>query len=137
MASLLYRLGRLSAHRAWQFIVAWVVLLGLSVGSFLLFGGTLISQVTIPGTATETVQKQLTEDFALGSGGSGAVVFATTNGKPFTQAQKSGIASSLARAEDVAGVNGYVDPFETTAQLEEQQRQLTDGKDQIVNAQNS
>ena len=41
MASLLYRLGRFSARRAWLVIVAWVVILGLAGGAFALFGGTL------------------------------------------------------------------------------------------------
>ena len=53
MATLLYRLGRFSARRAWLVIVAWVVILGLAGGAFALFGGTLTSAVSIPGTATQ------------------------------------------------------------------------------------
>ena len=41
MAALLYRLGSFAARRAWQVIVAWVLILGLSVGAFLAFGGSL------------------------------------------------------------------------------------------------
>lgn len=134
MASLLYRIGRASARRAWLFIGAWVVILGLSVGSFLLFGGTLISQVTIPGTATEAVQKQLSEQFSVASGGSGSVVFATFNGQPFTTAQKADIKTALASSERVKGVKGYVDPFVTTAQLADRQQELANGQAKVATA---
>lgn len=47
MASLLYRLGRFSAHRAWLVIVAWVVILGLAGGAFALFGGSLTDRKSV------------------------------------------------------------------------------------------
>ena len=79
MASLLYRLGRLAARRAWVVIAAWVVVLGLAGGSFALFGGTLTSAVSIPGTKTQEVSDQLAEKFPQASGGTGSVVFTTSD----------------------------------------------------------
>ena len=38
MAALLYRLGSFAARRAWQVVVAWLLILGISVGAFLAFG---------------------------------------------------------------------------------------------------
>ena len=127
MASLLYRLGRAAAHRAWLVITAWVVLLGLAVGGFLAFGGTLTSSVSIPGTATEEVTDQLAERFPDASGGSGRIVFTTEDGSPFTAEQQQGVGDALAAAEDVDGVTGVVDPFATQQQLDDQAAQLDAG----------
>ena len=49
MAALLYRLGSFAARRAWQVIVAWVLILGVSIGAFLAFGGAAQQQLRHPG----------------------------------------------------------------------------------------
>lgn len=133
MASLLYRLGRAAARRAWLVVTAWLVLLGLAVGAFLAFGGTLTSQVTIPGTATEEVQDQLADGFPAASGGSGTIVFHTEDGSAFTDEQEAEISELLASLpDDVDGVKGAVDPFATQQQLADQEAQLTAGEQQIA-----
>jgi len=132
MASLLYRLGRAAARRAWLVITAWVVLLGLAVGAFLAFGGTLTSSVSIPGTATEEVTDQLAERFPDASGGNGRIVFTTDDGSEFTAGQQQGVSDALAAAEEVDGVTGVVDPFATQQQLDDQAAQLDAGDDQLA-----
>ena len=97
MASLLYRLGRFSARRAWLVIVAWVVILGLAGGAFALFGGTLTSAVSIPGTATQKVSDELAEKFPAASGGRGTVVFTTTDDSAFTAEQQTAIGRASCR----------------------------------------
>ncbi|WP_147794653.1 MMPL family transporter [Cellulomonas sp. Y8] len=131
MAGLLYRIGRFSARRAWAVVTAWVVVLALAVGAYFAFGGQLTSAVTIPGTATERVTEQLADEFPAASGGSGTVVFHTADDAPFTDAQQTAISDTLAGLADVDGVTGATDPFQTTAQLGEQQAQVTAGRDQI------
>jgi RND superfamily putative drug exporter len=42
MASLLYRLGKFSAHRAWFVILAWVLILG-AAGTLAVTGGGKLS----------------------------------------------------------------------------------------------
>ncbi|MCU1404674.1 MAG: transporter, partial [Glaciihabitans sp.] len=135
MASLLYRLGQFSARRAWLVIVSWVVLLGLAGGAFALFGGTLSSAVSIPGTATQKVADQLSEEFPAASGGAGSVVFTTTDDSAFTDEQKTAIAALLVEAQDIDTVKGATNPFDTQAQLEEQNQQVTDGRTQITDGQ--
>jgi RND superfamily putative drug exporter len=132
MASLLYRLGRFSARRAWLVIVAWVVILGLAGGAFALFGGTLTSAVSIPGTATQKVSDELSEKFPAASGGRGTVVFTTTDDTPFTDEQKTAIADLLTETEDLDEVKGTTNPFDTQAQLNDSATQITDGRQQIT-----
>jgi len=132
MASLLYRLGRFSAHRAWLVIVAWVVILGLAGGAFALFGGTLTSAVSIPGTATQKVSDELAEKFPAASGGRGTVVFTTTDDSAFTAEQKTAIGELLADTVELDNVTSSTNPFDTQAQIDGQAQQIIDGRQQIV-----
>ncbi|TFD07910.1 RND transporter [Cryobacterium sp. TMT1-2-2] len=132
MASLLYRLGRFSARRAWLVIVSWVVILGLAVGAFVLFGGTLTSSVSIPGTATQKVSDELAAKFPSASGGRGTVIFTTTDDSAFTDAQKTAIGDLLTRTVDLADVKAATNPFDTQAQIDDQTQQVVDGRQKIA-----
>ncbi|WP_454050024.1 MMPL family transporter [Cellulomonas sp. Marseille-Q8402] len=132
MAGLLYRIGRFSARRAWAVVTAWIVVLALSVGAYLAFGGALTSAVTIPGTATEEVTDQLAEEFPAASGGSGTVVFHTGGDEAFTDEQRTAISAALADVAELDGIAGVTDPFQTTAGLAEQQAQVDAGREQIA-----
>jgi RND superfamily putative drug exporter len=132
MASLLYRLGRFSARRAWLVIVSWVVILGLAGGAFALFGGTLTSSVSIPGTATQRVSDELAEKFPAASGGRGTVVFTTTDDSAFTEEQKTAIGELLDDTVALDNVTDSTNPFEVQAQIDEQAQQLVDGRQQIT-----
>ncbi|WP_066044030.1 MMPL family transporter [Herbiconiux solani] len=132
MASLLYRLGSFAARRAWAVIAAWVVILGLGVGAFLGFGGTLSNSFDIPGTASGAVTDQLAEKLPDTAGGTGTVVYRTMNGEAFTDQQKQDISALAASAEDLDGVAAVVDPFAAQAQQAQQAAQLTSGQAQIA-----
>jgi len=132
MASLLYRLGRFSARRAWLVITAWILVLGLAGGAFALFGGTLTSAVSIPGTATQQVSDELSEKFPAASGGRGTVVFTTTDDTEFTDAQKADIAALLEETEGLDNVTSTTNPFDTQAQIDGQADTISDGRDQIA-----
>ena len=132
MASLLYRLGRFSARRAWLVIVSWVVILGLAVGAFALFGGTLTSSVSIPGTATQKVSDELAAKFPSASGGRGTVILTTTDDSAFTDAQKTAIGDLLTRTVDLADVKAATNPFDTQAQIDDQTQQVVDGRRKIA-----
>jgi RND superfamily putative drug exporter len=132
MAGLLYRIGRFSARRAWAVMTAWIVVLALSVGAYLAFGGQLTSAVTIPGTATERVTDQLAEEFPAASGGSATVVFHTGGDEAFTDGQRAAISAALADVTEVEGIAGATDPFTTTAQLAEQRAQIESGREQLA-----
>ena len=135
MAELLYRLGRFSARRAWTVVIAWLVILGLSVGGYLAFGGALSSQVTIPGTATAEVTDQLAEKFPSASGGSGTIVFHTADGSAFTDQQKAAVGALLTSTGELDGVASTTNPFATQQQIAERTAQLTAGQEQLEGAQ--
>ncbi len=132
MATLLYRLGRFSAHRAWLVIVAWVVILGLAGGAFALFGGALTSAVSIPGTATQKVSDELAEKFPSASGGRGTVIFTTTDDSAFTDAQKTAVGDLLAGSVGMDSVKAVTNPFDTQAQIDDQAQQVADGRKKIA-----
>lgn len=132
MATLLYRLGRFSARKAWLVVTAWLLLLGLAGGAFALFGGALTSAVSIPGTATQEVSDQLAEKFPAASGGLGTVVFTTADDSAFTDAQKAEIGKLLTRTTDLDNVKGTTNPFELQGQLDGQSQQIIDGRQQLA-----
>ncbi|WP_113717201.1 MMPL family transporter [Arthrobacter dokdonensis] len=127
MAHWLYRLGRFSARRAWLVITAWVVILGLVGGAVAIFMGTTSNDFQIPGTETQQMADKLKADLPDASGGSGTVVFTSTDGKAFTPAQEKDISAALATTTSIPSVKGVVDPFETTATLNASQAKLADG----------
>ncbi|AQY00211.1 MMPL family transporter [Microbacterium foliorum] len=131
MAALLYRLGSFAARKAWTVIVSWVVILGLGVGAFLTLGGTLSNSFDIPGTASGAVTDQLAEKLPDTAGGTGTVVYRTTDGSAFTEQQKQEISDLASSAEDLDGVASVIDPFDAQQQQAVQAQDLVDGKDQI------
>ncbi len=132
MAELLYRVGRFSARRAWMVVITWAVVLGLSVGAYFAFGGTLSSQVTIPGTKTAEVTDQLAQRFPSASGGTGTIVFHTVDGSPFTEDQKAAIGALLTSTGELDGVASTTNPFSTQQQASGQAAQIQGGLEQVA-----
>ncbi|ROS75916.1 RND superfamily putative drug exporter [Curtobacterium sp. PhB130] len=132
MAGLLYRLGRFSARRHWLVIISWIVIMGIAGGTFALFSGTISSSITIPGTKTSQVQDELADKFPSANGGTGTLVFATKDGKAFSDTQKTEVADFLTDLEDLKGVKGATSGFDTQKQLDDQRQKLVDGKQQIA-----
>jgi RND superfamily putative drug exporter len=131
MAELLHRLGTFAARRAWTVIVAWLVILGIAGAGFAVGFKGLSSSFDIPGTASGDVIAQLQEDLPDFSGASGQVVFHTTDGSPFTDAQRAEITSLAESATDLPDVADVIDPFAAAQQLADQAAQVTDGQAQI------
>lgn len=132
MAGLLYRLGRSSARHPWRVVAVWLVALLVAGAAYLGLGGTLVSTVSIPGTATDRLTQRLQDELPGTSGGTGTVVFSTQDGAAFDDAQREGIADAVAAAADVEGVETAVDPFASEAQREEQAQQLDAGAEQLA-----
>ena len=134
MAKLLYRLGIVAARRAWIFVTAWVLLLGLGAGAMLGFAGKLTTAMSIPGLESQRVIDDLKTSFPAASRGVGTVVFHTSNGAAFTAGQKSAITAALAQVLDVAAVDAVIDPFTTEATIIAKRQQVADGLAQIAAA---
>lgn len=124
MAELLYRIGRSAAGHARWVLATWVLIVVAAGGAYLTWGGTLTNSVTIPGTPTQEVTDLLQQEFPDAAGGTGTVVFATTDGTALTPAQRSEISTALAQVTAVDGVADVVDPFATEAQREAQREAL-------------
>ncbi|MDQ1123263.1 MMPL family transporter [Microbacterium trichothecenolyticum] len=131
MAELLHRLGLLAARRAWTVIVAWVVILGVVVGGFLLGFKGLSSSFDIPGTASGEVIAKLQDALPDFSGASGAVLFRTDDGAPLTAEQKNAITALVNSAGDLPDVARVTDPFAAQQQLDDRRQQVTDGRRQL------
>ena len=134
MAGLLYRLGRFSARRHWVVIISWFVLIALAFVAFSMFKGTVTTAITIPGTATSKVTDELSAKFPAASGGSGNIIFATTDGKAFTASQKSEIESLLTTMSKYKGVKSAMSPFAAQATLTGEKEKVTAGQAQIATA---
>lgn len=134
MAELLYRLGRFSARHAWTVIISWIVILGLAIGSFLAFGGTLSTAFSIPNTETSKVTDRLADKMPSASGASGTVVFHSEDGHAFSQSQKAKIGSLLEDTEDLKGVDSTTDPFASHDELRDRTDDVEDGKKKIEDA---
>ncbi|WP_336923798.1 MMPL family transporter [Aquipuribacter sp. SD81] len=134
MARRLFALGALAVRRPRTVLAVWAVLLALGVSAFLAFGGTLSSQVTLPGTPTAQVVDQLAEEFPDASGGSGTVVFHAEDGEALTEEQRAEVSALLDEVGGLDGVSGTVDPFATTAQRQQQVDELAAGEEQLAGA---
>ncbi|MBE7323929.1 MMPL family transporter [Nocardioides sp. Y6] len=131
MAEFLYRLGRASSRRAWLVLTTWLTILGLAVGAFATFGGTLTSSVTIPDTETTRVADTLAKEFPAASGGTAQVVFTTTDGEALTEEQGRAISDVLAQAADMPGVRTVIDPYAVEEQLADGRARLEKGRSQF------
>lgn len=134
MAELLYRLGRFSARRAWRVIVAWIIVLGIAVGGFLIGFKGLSTAFDVPGTASGEVVDELMKKLPDYAGATGTAVFQTEDGSALDETQRAAISSLVKSADGLQDVAGVVDPFATEAQRTQQQQQLTDGKAQLDQA---
>jgi RND superfamily putative drug exporter len=134
MAELLYRLGRFSVRRAWLVIVAWAVVLGITVGGFIIGFGGLSNSFDIPGTASGAVTDELAEKLPDYAGAAGTVVFTTTDGSALTDEQQEQISALVAGADDLPDVATVVDPFDAEQQRADQKAALSDGQAKIADA---
>ena len=131
MAELLYRLGKFASRRAGVVIVAWLVVLAVAVGGFLVGFKGLSSSFDIPGTASGAVTDELQKKLPEFSGASGTVVFSTADGSGLTAEQRDEISALVADADDLPDVSAVVDPFQTEEQRAEQAAQVADGAAQL------
>ncbi|MGO4298837.1 MMPL family transporter [Leifsonia sp. RAF41] len=134
MAELLYRLGTFSARHGWRVIVAWIIVLGIAVGGFLIGFKGLASSFDVPGTASGAVVDQLTKKLPDYAGAAGTVVFQTDDGSALTADQRSQISALVKDSGDLPDVSKVIDPFETEAQRAARHQQVTDGQAQLDQA---
>ncbi|MET0297801.1 MAG: MMPL family transporter [Microbacterium sp.] len=132
MAELLYRLGGFAARRAWTVISAWVVIIALAVGGFLIGFGGLTSSFDVPNTASGAVIEELEDKLPEYGGAAGTVVFATADGSELTDAQRAAISGLVADADGLPDVTDVIDPFATEQERADRLAEIEDGRQQIA-----
>ncbi len=134
MANLLYKLGQLSARRAWLVIVSWILILGATVGLMAGFAGKLSTTMSLPGTPSQLVIDDLQKSFPVATNGSGQVVFHKTDGVKFTEGEKSQIANLLNAVKAQPTISDALNPFTTEAALAKNRADLIDGQAKLATA---
>ncbi|MEO0049477.1 MAG: hypothetical protein RL556_809 [Actinomycetota bacterium] len=134
LANLLYKLGLFSARRAWLVITAWVVILGVAIGSAAAFSGKLSTSMSLDGTPSQLVIDDLKASFPEASRGSGQIIFHKTNGQNFTKAEQAQIVSALNNLTTLGGVDSILDPFKTEADIAKNRADLLDGQKKLAEA---
>ena len=134
MAKFLYNLGLFSAKRAWLVIVVWLLLIGSTATLAATAGGSFTTTMSVPGTPAQNTIDKLQSSFPKASRGSGQVVFATENGKPFTAAQKRAIAKELSAVDVLSSVDSTMNPFTTQDKINKAKRDLRNGAEKLSNA---
>ena len=131
MAEYLFRLGQAASRHAPRVIAAWFAVLLAAGIAFAVGAGTLTSTVSIPGTRTAQVTERLERVLPQASGGSGSIVFETSDGSRLTEAQRSAISERAAEASRLADVATVVDPFQTEQDRAARQQELDKGRARI------
>ena len=132
MAKSLYRVGRWVAAHAGRVLIVWAVVLVASVGLVGALKPTLSPNITLNDIPAQQVVDDLQQSFPVAARGSGQVVFQTTDGQPFTEAQKEAVASALTAAAAVPGVADVTDPFAAQAKLDDAKKKVADGTSTIA-----
>ncbi|MFI7601524.1 MMPL family transporter [Actinoplanes sp. NPDC049681] len=116
MATLLYRLGRVSFRHRRTVIVLWLVLLAALGGAALAFKGPTSSDFTMPGTESQRAIDALRQEFPEASGATGTIVVAAPPGRTLAEPQLKGAVQGVVKeAATLPGVIGAVDPFQVQA----------------------
>ncbi len=129
MARLLYRLGSLSARRPVATVLIWLLLLAGVAGAYSALKKPTSNEFRIPGAEFSAVFDHVGEQVPAVAGGTGTVVIHSEH--PFTAAQRTAVANTLAAWEKAPHVTGTVNPFKTQATLDEGRAKVTDGQAQL------
>jgi RND superfamily putative drug exporter len=132
MASLLYRLGKFSARRAWIVILTWFLLLAAAGIAALTAGGQFSSSMSINGVPSQVVIEQLKKSFPEASRGSGQVIFQKADGTKFNSDDRAAITAALDKVLTLEGVAETLNPFEVEAEINKQRDEVADGRQEVL-----
>jgi RND superfamily putative drug exporter len=118
MSTFLSSLGRFSARFRWVVVSAWVLILALLIGVFIV--GSSIEKdaaaISIPDSQASLALAQMNEEFPVAESGSATLqlVFQPDSGDVTDVATAAEIASVLAQAGHLPGVQSVSDPLDAT-----------------------
>jgi membrane protein YdfJ len=116
VATYLYRLGGWAfARRRWV-VGAWALVLGAVIVCAIAFGGRTSNKFEVPGTESQQAMDLLEKKFPGAGGASARMVFAAPKGEKLTDADtRAAVEASVAKAKQLDGIVGVVDPYEAGA----------------------
>ena len=107
--------------------------LAAAAGAYLGFGGTLADSFSIPGTETDRVTKQLSQEISGRQRRDGARRVPDRRRLALHRpAEVSRSATRSSRSPSIDDVSSVLNPFESAQQREAQAQQLADGADQVA-----
>jgi RND superfamily putative drug exporter len=112
MATLLYRLGRISYQHPWRMLAVWLILMIGILGGGVALGGKTQESFTIPGTQSQEAIDKLAAVFPSAAGASAQIVVeAPKNESVEAPVFKAAIAQIVAKAAKIDGVDNASSPF--------------------------
>ena len=116
MATLLYRLGKVSYQNAGRVIISWVLAMLAVMGVGLGLGGQTEETFEIPGSESQEAYNRLEAVFPTFAGASAQVVLVAPVGERLDSANNSAVIEELAQAlERGEGVDSATTPFDEFA----------------------
>ncbi|MCW2611291.1 MAG: hypothetical protein JWM15_2537 [Cryptosporangiaceae bacterium] len=112
MATLLYRIGRVSfRHRGWVAAIWLLILLALG-GAAAAFQGPTVRNFSIPGTESQRALDALAREFPQAGGAAGTIVVVAPPGQTLATPQaRAAVRTLVLEAAAVPGVVGIADPY--------------------------
>ncbi|ANE46475.1 transporter [Paenibacillus swuensis] len=117
MSTLLYRLGKSAYRKPWQFIIGWLVVIGIIVSMIGVNGIHVSSEMKIEGTESQRILDQLAKELPAASGGQGSVVFQAPDQERLDIEARLALISKAIL--DVYKLDYVINPADYAAQLSE------------------
>ncbi|MDY3049801.1 MAG: MMPL family transporter [Rothia sp. (in: high G+C Gram-positive bacteria)] len=142
MTSVLQKIGSAVARHALATLLAWVLLLALSLAAFLNFSQGTQGTYSIPGASYEAVRQSLYQKIPEHGVSNGVVVLEAAEG--FDNQDKEAIGQAIQEASELDAIASVLDPFlaadmiiQSAVNLEAAQTQLAESRTQLAESQAS
>ncbi|MBN1173878.1 MAG: MMPL family transporter [Micromonosporaceae bacterium] len=116
MATLLYRLGRLSFRRRGTVLTTWLILVGAVVGLYAALGHEFDNEFTIPGSESQQALDSLSDKIPTAAGATAQIVFVAPEGQTITDPHYVAVVTqAVQEAATKQQVGTVIDPYTAKA----------------------
>ena len=116
MATLLQRLAMLAFRHKRAFLAGWLLIMFVVVGGYAVFGSSINSEFTIPGSSSQNALNELQKSLPRAAGTSAQIIFESPTGTKITDPNyHAAVEASLAQAKTAPQVAAVIDPFTAKA----------------------
>jgi len=89
MSTFLYKVGKSTYNKPWQFIISWIAIFGVVLVLLITNGMHLDYTMKIEGTESQKVLDQLAEELPEAAGGAAQIVFTAPKGERLDTPERS------------------------------------------------